>query len=366
MSTSGLVTGDDLARKVWLDDTFETYLGLNFMSRYMGEDENAVIQVREDLVKQQGEKLVFPLLGGLTGAGVSGDSTLEGNEEKLNSYSQVVTLDQYRNAVRTTGKLALKRYPFQFMNKVRPQLTTWKANFDEDKIFAAMGSIDGTAYGAASAGQKNTWTANNVDRVLFGVGISNYSATHATALATIDGTTDKLTCAHISLLKRMAKLARPRIRPIRIPNGPASEVFVYFAHPYSTRDLKTDSAWINAQLYAQPRGMDNPLFTGMIGMWDGVIVVESDKCAILVDVGNGATVDVAQNFFCGAQAVLWAQGGVNGDRLGFVEESFDYENQVGVAIESMYGIEKARFATGAAGVSKDHGIITSYVSGQPD
>jgi hypothetical protein len=159
----------------------------------------------------------------------------------------------------------------------------------------------------------------------------------------------------------MAKMARPRIRPLKVPNGPSTEVYVYFAHPYTVRSLKADSAWSNAQQNGMPRGLDNPLFTGAIGMWDGIVVVETDKIAVLDDVGNG-TSDVAQNFLCGAQAMLWALGGVEGDRLGFLEEAFDYKNKKGVAIESMYEVVKARFATGAAGVTKDHGVLTSYVS----
>lgn len=365
MATTGISTGDALAVKKWKNDAFEQALSMNVMNKYMGSDENSLIHVSEELQKGPGEKLVFSLVSQLTGSGVQGDSTLEGNEEALTTYDQTVTIDQYRNAVRLRGRMAAKRYPWSMWEKAKPALTNWKAQFDEDKIFAALASIDGTLYSAASTAQKDAWTLHNVDRVLFGATTANYSATHATGLGNVDSTTDVLNTSHLSLLKRMAKLARPRIRPLKVANGPGTEVFVYFAHPYSTRDLKADQDWQDAQLHAMPRGLDNPLFTGMIGMWDGVVVVESDKIALLDNVG-ASIIDVAQNFLCGAQAVLWALGGVDGDRLGFTEKDFDYDNQKGVAIESMYGVEKARFATGAAGVSKDHGIITSYVSGVAD
>lgn len=365
MASTGVATGSDLAVKKWKQDAFENALSMNVLNKYMGTDEGAVIHVNEELQKGQGEKVVFSLSSDLSGQGVQGDSTLEGNEEALTSYSQTVTIDQYRNAVRVAGRMSEKRHAWTFWSKAKPKLTRWKAQFDEDKMFAAMSSVDGVLYSAASTSQKNAWNANNSDRVLYGATTANYNATHATALGNVDSTTDVLNTSHLSLIKRMAKMSRPRISPIRVPNGPGTEVFLYIAHPYSTRDLKADQDWQDAQLHAMPRGLDNPLFTGMIGMWDGVVVVESDKVGILSGVGNGS-INVAQNFLCGAQALLVAMGGIDGDRLGFVEEEFDYKNQMGVAMSSIWGVEKARFATGAAGVSKDHGILTSYVSGVAD
>lgn len=365
MASTGITTSDNLSVQQWKDQVFQEYLSLNVMSRYMGADPNSVIQVSEELVRSKGDKITFSLVSALNGAGVQGDSTLEGNEEALQTYDQSVTIDQFRNAVRLTGKMAEKRYPWSIWEQARPALTNWKAQFDETRAFQKLGSIDGVLYSAATSGQKNTWNANNSDRVLYGATVSNYNATHSTALSNVDATTDVLNTGHLSLIKRIAKLANPKIRPIRIPNGPATEMYVYFAHPYSTRDLKADSAWRDAQKDAMMRGMDNPLFTGAIGMWDGVVVVETDKIALLDNVG-ASSIDVAQNFLCGAQALLWALGGVEGDRLGFTEEVFDYGNQKGVAIASMFEIEKARFGVGAAGVTKDHGVVTSFVAGVAD
>lgn len=363
MAATGITTSNNLTVKQWKDQAFQEYLSLLVLAKYMGGDENSMIQVSEELVKAKGDKICFSLISALSGAGVQGDSALEGNEEELLSYDQSVTVDLFRNAVRLKGKMSAKRYPWSIWEKGKPALNNWKSQFDEDRAFLKMGSIDGVLYSAASETQKDTWLANNRDRVIFGAVTTNTDSgnDHSASLLNVDSTTDVLNTAHLSLCKRMAKLARPRIRPLKVPNGPSSEVYVYFAHPYTVRALKADSAWSNAQQNGMTRGLDNPLFTGAIGMWDGIVVVETDKPAVLSAVGNGS-INVAQNFMCGAQALLWAMGGVDGDRLGFVEEDFDYGNQKGVAIESMYEVEKARFATGAAGVSKDHGILTSYVA----
>lgn len=361
MASTGISTSNALAVKQWKDQAFQEYLGLLPLTKYMGTDENALIQTSEELQKKKGDKLTFSLIYGLDGEGVQGTSTLEGNEEELLSYDCTVTVDKFRNAVRTAGEISEVRYPWEggSWSKAKPALTAWLAHFTQNRAFKAMGAVGGTFYGSASTAQKNAWNVANADRVLYGATTANYNATHATALLNVDSTTDVLNTAHLSLLKRLAKLARPRIRPIAVPNGPATEVFVYFAHPYTVRDLKADSTWKDAQREAMPRGMDNPLFTGAVGMWDGIVVVETDKIALLDNVGNGS-IDVAQNFLCGAQALLFAMGGSSGDRLNFVEESFDYGDKKGVAIEKIMEVQKAVFN------GKDHGIVTSYVAGVAD
>lgn len=351
-----------LAVKLWSEKLFREALYQTEAAKFMSSGQDSIFQMLNDTGKGAGDKITYGLRMQLSGDGVTGDSTLEGNEEELLSYDQSVTIDLFRNAVRLKGKMSEKRYPWSVWEKAKPALNNWKSQFDEDRAFLKYGAIDGVLYAAASEPQKDAWLANNRDRVIFGAVTTNNAANdHSACLLNVDATTDVLNTAHLSLCKRMAKMARPRIRPLKVPNGPSSEIYVYFAHPYTVRALKADSAWSNAQQNGMPRGLDNPLFTGAIGMWDGIVVVETDKVAVLDDVGNGTT-DVAQNFLCGAQSLLWAMGGVEGDRLGFVEKKFDYDNQPGVAIESMYEVEKARFATGAAGVSKDHGVLTSYVS----
>jgi len=370
---TGITTSDTLAVKKWNDTLYREFLAQLTLSKFMGTDANAMIQVKEDLMKGKGDQVTVPLIGALDGEGTTGDSTLEGNEEQLDTYGQAVTVTQYRNAVRTEGVLAEQRYAFEIRDQMKPALVDWKAQKDEDRIFRAMGSIDGVAYGTASEAEKDTWTANNADRILFGAAVSNNSSNdHSASLLNVDGTTDILNCAQITLAKRMAKLCDPKIRPLRVGDAGASmEVFVLLAHPYCTRDLKASDDWKNAQREALPRSMGNPLFTGgwggmeYVGMYDGVVVVESERVPILDNVGNGS-IDVAQNYFCGAQAVIWAQGGIQGQRVKSVEEQFDYENQVGVSIASIYGVVKARFPTGSAGVSKDHGIVTVYSAAVAD
>ena len=53
----------------------------------MGTTMGSLIQVREDLTRKRGDTIVFPTVRRLVGAGVTGNTVLEGNEEVLNARS---------------------------------------------------------------------------------------------------------------------------------------------------------------------------------------------------------------------------------------------------------------------------------------
>ena len=84
----------------WDDKFFKEYLSQNRFKPVMGTNENAVIQVKQDLVKKKGDSITFALVNALSGAGVTGSATLEGNEEALGSRSHKLTVDKIRHGVR--------------------------------------------------------------------------------------------------------------------------------------------------------------------------------------------------------------------------------------------------------------------------
>ena len=133
-------------------------------------------------------------------------------------------------------------------------------------------------------------------------------------------------------------------------------VYVLFAHPLCTRDLKNTTAWQQAQREARGRGKDNPIFTGEIGMWDSVVIVESELVPILDNVG-ASSIDVAANFLCGAQALCIEHVSLKmGPKRKLVtkEKLFDYDSVFGIAMFMGWAHGKAIFN------SKDHGVVTMF------
>lgn len=353
MAETQLQTSHAITTEQFNDMAFREYVDKLVLKPYMGTSSESVIHVNEDLTKAPGDAITFNLAAQLDGEGVQGEADMEGNEEALVFYGQRIVLEEYKNAVRLAGSLTEQRSPFDIKMEAKPNLTTWLAQKTEGKMFEAMASINNTAYGAASESAKDSYLASNRDRFLFGATTANNSANdHSACLSQIDASADILTTAQISLAKRMAQLADPKVRPIRLENG--EEIYLFVAHPLACRDLKNSDAWKNAQQYARLRGDSNPLFTGALGMWDGVVVIESPKCLLLDNVGD-SSIDVSAGFLLGAQALLYGQGGYGSKgRTVMTEKLFDYDSKWGCQIKTMFGHGKAIFN------SKQHGVVTVY------
>jgi N4-gp56 family major capsid protein len=343
----------------WDDDFFSEYVRESRFKTYMGTDENSIIQVKEDLQKKRGDRITYNLVNRLTNAGVTGTNTLEGNEESLSQRAHLVTVNKIRNAVRVAEMEEFKS-AIDLRDAARAQLKVWIAEKTRDQLVLALQAYQ-TAYGTqksyadSTAAERNAWVVDNVDRVLFGAATSNYSATYATALANCDTTNDLLTPDAISLMKRMAQAASPKIRPIMTKGD--EEWYVLFVGPLAAKSLKTNTAFTQANRDARDRGKDNPLFKGADFLWAGVIIREIPEIVNLGTVG-AASARVEQCYLTGAQAlgVAW------GKRTTSKTKEFDYGDKFGVAIEEIRGIEKLHFETGNDGSADfvQHGVVTGH------
>lgn len=343
---------------------------------FIGSTENAVIQSNTDLKKHS-----IPLVAKLSGNGVTGNSTLSGNEEALSNYDFVLTPTHHRNGVKISSE-EREKTEFDLYSEARPALMNWAMELKRDQIIQAMGGIEagGTAYnyGDASAANLDTWNAANTDRILYGAAKSNLTpGNHTTSLGTIDTTNDLLTSGRITLLKRMAQSANPLIRPIMVRND--DPWFVMFVDSYGFRDLQTDATIVANRQNALPRAKDNPLFTGGDIVHDGVIIKEVPDINKFIDGdGTGSAFDgvwganstadslataggsssrVGVGFFCGAQALAF----IRGKNASFKkDDSTDYGFLHPVGIEMKHKIGKTFFNT------KQHGMITHFYSAAID
>lgn len=343
--------------KQWDSDFYREYIRANRFSRYQGTDANAVIQLKEDLTKKPGDALTISLVKALSGAGVTGNTLLEGSEESISNYGQQISIQAYRNGVAMT-EFEQQKSKIMALNTARPLLRDWAMELNRSKVLDALGSFQQTAGGAittyagSSEAVKDACLAANADRFLFGALVANNAANdHSAALLTIDNTADKLTKEVVSLAKRRAKLADPIIRPVRVNDD--EEWYVMFAGSLAFRDLKASMATTHAD--AMQRGKSNPLFTDGDLVWDGVIIREVPEIAVIAGVG-AAGIDVAPSYLCGAQALAH----VIGKRWASATEERDYGFVTGAAIAGFFGTEKL-FYNG-----KQHGVHTCYTAAVAD
>lgn len=345
----------------WDDRFFDEYVRASRFARYYGTNENAVIQIKENLTKNKGDRIVLALAHELAGSGVTGNTTLEGNEEALDTRSHAITVDVLRHAVMVTDWEEQKSaIGLRDAGKVR--LKNWAMKRLRADIITALHAINGVAYGSASEAQKDAWLVDNADRVLFGASVSNNSGgDHSASLLNVDTAADKLSPAMVSLAKRLAQEADPAIRPVVV--GEDEEWFVLFAGSRPFRDLRNHADMLSANRDAWTRGQDNPLFTGGDLIWDGVIVKEIPEIGTLGGVGASGA-ELGASYLCGAQAVgvAWAQ------RTRTATQDTDYKFRHGVAIQEIRGVEKLRFGTGSTDTADlvDNGVVTVYSAAVAD
>lgn len=348
----------------WDEKYYVEYLNANWFKQFMGTGSSKMIQLKEDLNKKPGDSVTFTLVNRLTGTAKDSNEALEGSEEAADLRSFQIRVREYAHAVKFK-KFEAQKTAIDLRQAHRDILMDWNMELDRDNIISAMGSINGTAYASASEASKDAWLADNADRVLFGALKSNNSANdHSASLANIDTTNDKLTPDAIALMKRMAKTASPKIKPIRAKTSiGSSEGYVLFAPSQMVRDLGSNSTFVQANREARNRGMDNPLFTGADYVWENVYIYEIEDIPSLGAVGASSAV-VRPCYLCGAQALgmAWAK------RPETVEEMFDYKRAVGIGITQWYKVDKMRFGSGDTDTSdtKDHGIVTGYFASAAD
>lgn len=354
------------------------YVRGNMYSPYMGDDGMAVIRSFQETGKYGGDQINVPLITSLRGSG-KGSGTLTGNEEGIGNYGWRLWIDWARNAVVAT-KAEIKKASFDLFGQAQPLLSEWGKVKQRDDITKGMlaiplesapsglGSddgqtINGVIFADATAGQRNTWNANNVDRVLYGAAVSNYNATFLTALANVDNTADKLSAGIVRLLKTRAEKSDPKIEPLTTDDG--YERYVLFVGSNAFRDAENDTDIKAANLQARPREgtsyKKNPIFMPGDLLYAGVIIRKVPEIDRLLTFSNGS-INCAPVFLCGRNAVALVWGQLpEATKL----DDTDYQFKKGVGVEMAYGVGKIAYKTGA-GLLKDWGMVTGWVASVDD
>lgn len=357
MADSAVATG--LRVQQWDDEFFREYIHDGRFKELMGEGETSIIQVKEDLSKKAGDSVTYALVNRLTNSAITGTAVLEGNEEDLSSRSFRVYVDKRRNAVRVP-EMEEQKSAISLRNAARPVLMDWALEDTRDLYINALGSLNGTDFLSRTAAIADAWLVDNVDRTVFGAYAAGGSAggTDLSAdLSQLDTTSDLFTKDRLDDMILRAKVCNPKIRPMR-DKGNGKRYFVALCNPHAHKNLR-DSMDNEILATTAVEMQASKLFEGGDILWNGVIVKEIDNIPIYANLGNGGTTEVTPVYLLGAQALAHAIC----KRVRSVEETFDYGDKVGVAVEHIIGIEKMIFGTNASsdtGDTKDHGVVTGF------
>ncbi len=235
------ISADALRREAWRKELFDDVINdLYFMRNgMMGEGTNNIIQTMNDVKKDMGDAVTFGLSIKLSGDGVVGDNELEGNEEQITTYNQSVAIDQWRNAVRLTGKADMQKASYNMFKDAKEKCSIWIKESLERNIMLKLAGANKIANDARAQWSNDPNIVPTADEEA-GRG-TRYWRSGSTASG--DGLDDlaagdTFDLDDVSRAKTLAQTVTagvPVIRPLRI-NG--KEMFVMFIHPNQAYDLK--------------------------------------------------------------------------------------------------------------------------------
>lgn len=363
-----LLTDEQLT--VWSRDLWKQARNYSFVNRFLGSSPNSMIQHVTELTKnEKGARAVITLLADLEGDGVVGDRTLEGNEEAMKSYDQVIGLDQIRHANRHEGKMADQRSVINFRTNSRDVLAYWLAERTDQLAFL---TLSGVSYTLRNNG--STRTGSDFPFLEFAKDVSaptsqrrcRWNGTSKTLVP--GGSTTDVAAADTPMWELFVQLkAYAKDQFMRgIKGEGASELFHVFMTPQAMARLKLDPTYMLNLRHAMKRGEDNPLFSGGDAVEiDGIVfheyrnVFNTSGAASGSKWGSSGTVDGCQVLFCGAQALAMADIGTPE----WNEKGFDYDNQQGISIGKILGFLKPKFNSIYSGNTvQDFGVISVYVA----
>jgi len=369
LTNFGLLTAEQ--KTVWSMDLWKQARNLSFVNKFMGAGPNAMIQHITELKKsEKGARAVITLLADLTGDGIAGDRTLEGNEEQMQTFDHVIRIDQLRHANRHEGKMADQKSIVEFRGNSRNVLAYWLADRVDQMAFLTLAGVSYTKKNngatrvgsdlpflefaadvtAPSAARKMRWDGTSATKTLIANGASNAVVA-----------TDTPAWEMFVQLKAYAK--DHYIRGC-MENG-GEECFHAFLTPTAMAKLKLDPTYLLNLRHSQSVDKNNSLFSGSVVKIDGIYLHEFRHVPNTTGAASGSkygaagTVEGCQVLFCGAQALGMADIGA----AEWHEKGFDYDNQQGISVGKIIGFLKPKFGSiYESNAVEDFGVISCYVA----
>ena len=360
---------------IWSRDFWRVARNMSFINQFAGSGPNAMVQKISELTKsEKGARAVITLLADMTGDGIIGDYTLEGNEESLRAYDIVVQLDQMRFANRLAGRLADQKSVVNFREHSRDALAYAMADRIDQVAFLTLAGIAYT-YKNNGATRPVLNTGQNLGDLAFGGDVTSpttnrhrrWDATNGLSAGDVTAVVAADTIEYSTMVALKAYAKDNYIRGIRGAGG--DEVYHMFVTPQVMADLKLDSDFLANVRNAGVRGPSNELFAGSSSlMVDGVMIHEFRHVFNTAGATSGASgnagsagykwganadIDGAACLFCGAQSLAMADIGLPE----IVEDSFDYGNQNGISIGKILGFKKPKYNSDYNGSTEDFGVI---------
>jgi N4-gp56 family major capsid protein len=346
---------------VWCRDTWSAARDQMFVKRFLGTGDNSMIQRITDLTKtEKGEQVIMHLVADLVDDGVQGDNEREGNEEAMQSYSQIINIDLLSHGVRNKGKLADQKTVIRFREMGMDRLSYWLANRVDQLTFL---TLSGISYAFTNNGK--TRASSTFANLTFAGDVAAPSSLRslmwdgsALQVSNTANVASTYVPSYKMIVDSMAYAKEHYIKPLM---SGGKEYYVMLVHPQTLAALKKDADYQRAVVaLAQKQGEDSPWFTGGTVTIDGAVLHEhrlvynTKGAASGSKWGAASAVNGTRTLLCGAQALGMADLGPPE----WDEKTFQYNSQQGINVDKMFGLLKPKFYSIYDGSAQDFGVVS--------
>ncbi len=357
MSTTSFPVNDANAVKLWSKELHAAERDTTDIAKLMGEDDNSVIQIKEDFSKtnRKGDQITFSLRARIAGAGFSEGQRALGNAVGLSFYTDQLTINELGQTigVESNNTIDAQRVQFNLRDEGKNSLVEWWGTRKSAVFFNHVCGYIPANSESATSGPKFTGFNTVVNhsagrRIWAGTATDDQSLTSG----------DTFTTALIDKAKELAGIGDQIVRPVRVGGQPKYVMYLDPAQVTSLRTNASSGGWqdITKYAYSGLNPKEHPIYTGSLGEWNGVILRQSQDVTYGVHSGTSAAeTDVRRAVLLGAQAAVCGYGGVNKYgpmKYRWSEELDDHERKLEVGAWSIWGLKKTRFN------SVDFGVIT--------
>ncbi len=348
MSYTGFGIGDPMAVKTWSKKLgVEANKSID-IDPLVGQDDKAIIQEKTELKKGNGDQVTFGLRMQLKGDGFTSDDVAEGNGEQLGTNSDKLTIDELGHVVgvKSDNTIDAQRVPFNLREQARSGIADWfqtrRAKIFFNHVCGFTPVMQLSSKNIKKFTGNNTVTAPSQGRIFLPNGKANDAAL---------GTGDTFTLAFIDAAVELAKTGgaagKVMIRPV-IVDG--QKVYVMYLHSTQVTSLRTNTAagqWLDIQKAAMAgmQSSKSPIFSGALGMYNGVVLRESQDVTQGVSPdGKSAVPNTRRAVLLGAQAATIAYGKAGGEnRYRWNEELLDHKRNLEVSAWAIWGMKKTTY-----------------------
>jgi N4-gp56 family major capsid protein len=340
MSTTAYGVNDSLSNKLWAKKLSAEALKETYFGKFMGSGSDNMIHVKNETTTNAGDAVTFGLRMQLSGDGVTESQTLAGNEESLTTYSDKVTINELAHAVRVKNKNSIdaQRVPFNLRDEAKMGLKDWFSNRFDTAMFNHLAG--NTLVTDMRYAGNNTIVAPAASRIFRGGGAGDDATINA-------DNTKIMNLQIIDALVERAGNATPLIRPIKVAG---ENKYLMFLHDFQVTDLRISTStgqWLDIQKAALAGGVGakSPIYSGALGEYNNVILHKANRIPMGISNAGVQQTSTRRAVFCGAQAgaIAWGKEFSEGVNYKWIEELFDYERELGVSTQTIWGLKKTVF-----------------------